>query len=73
MVIDGKKVRMVDLEHAGDIVALRKEKKLSQSQVAKYCGVSLQAYQRWEHSITKEIPEERFNKLKHVLAYGIEA
>lgn len=73
MIINGEKVRMVDLAYAGNIRELRKNKKLSQADIAKYCEVSIQAYQRWENGLTREIPEERFNKLKHVLTYGIEA
>lgn len=73
MIINGEKARMVDLAYIGNIREKRKEKGLTQQQVAMYCGVSLQAYQRWENGLTREIPEVRFNKLKHVLNYGLEA
>lgn len=73
VIINGSKVQMADIRAAGNIRQKRKDLGLTQAQVAMYCGVSLQAYQRWENNLTKEIPEERMNKLNHVLNHGLEA
>lgn len=67
MRINGEKVTMVELKDDFDIKGLRQMKLLSQVEVAKACGVSLQAYQRWENHLTKSIPEVRFNILKEML------
>lgn len=63
-----KKKKIVrDLTEIGNIKDLRKDAKLTQEKVAKHCGVSVVAYQRWEHGIGKYIEEEKFNKLKEIL------
>lgn len=67
MKINGETCKMVDLENIGNIKELRKAKKLSQENVARYCGVSLQAYQRWEREITRKIPEQRYHRLVEIL------
>lgn len=56
-----------NLSEMGDILTLRKEANLTQEKVAKHCGVSVQAYQRWEHGVGKYIDEFKFNKLKEIL------
>lgn len=56
-----------DLNEIGDIKSLRKNAKLTQEKVAKHCGVSVVAYQRWEHGIGKWIEESKFDKLKEIL------
>lgn len=56
-----------NLTEIGDIKEMRKNAGLTQAVVAKYCGVSLQAYYRWEDGLTKSISEERFEKLKDIL------
>ncbi len=45
----------------------RESKGLSQISVAKDCGVSLAAYQRWENGATKFIKEWNYKKLKKIL------
>lgn len=59
-----------NLSEVGDIKNLRKKANLTQESVAKHCGVSLQAYQRWEHGVGKYIEESKFNKLKEILGVG---
>ncbi len=60
-------LKMVDVSEIGDIRELRENKGLTQCKVAKYCGVSIQAYYRWENGITKLIKTENFNKLCEIL------
>lgn len=67
LVSNKKKKVTRDLNEIGDIKDLRKDAKLTQEKVAKHCGVSVVAYQRWEHGIGKYIEEEKFNKLKEIL------
>ena len=47
---------------------LRKLKNLTQIDVAKYCGVSLMAYQLWERGAMKP-REENMNKLRELLGF----
>lgn len=56
-----------NLSELGDILNLRMKANLTQENVAKHCGVSLQAYQRWEHGVGKYIDESKFDKLKEIL------
>ena len=49
-----------------DIKKLRKDKNLTQIQVAVMCGVSLTAYQLWEKGVNTP-NEENMIKLKKVL------
>lgn len=64
-------VNRVSLDSLGDIKAKRKEKKISQVKIAKYCGVSLQAYQLWEGGLTKKVSKDNFDKLSYALENGI--
>lgn len=50
-----------------DIKQRRKEKGMSQTEIAKFCDVSIIAYQRWENGTTKKVRTTHFNKLKEVL------
>ncbi len=59
--------KMVDVSEIGDIRELRENKGLTQCKVAKHCGVSIQAYYRWENGITKLIKAENFSKLCEIL------
>lgn len=61
------KCNMVDISEIGNIKEIREDLGLTQCKVAKYCGVSLQAYYRWENGITKLIKEENFNRLCEIL------
>lgn len=58
---------MVDVSEIGNIKEIREDLGLTQCKVAKYCGVSLQAYYRWENGLTKMIKEENFNRLCKIL------
>lgn len=58
---------MVDVSEIGNIKEIREDLGLTQCKVAKYCGVSLQAYYRWENGLTKMIKEENFNRLCEIL------
>lgn len=59
-----------NLDDIGNIKEMREKNGLTQVDVALHCGVSLQAYYRWEAGITKSISEERFQKLKDILSSG---
>lgn len=63
-------VNMVDVSRIGNIRNIRESMGLTQGKVAKHCGVSLQAYYRWENGITKLIKAENFIRLCEIL--GIE-
>lgn len=58
---------MVDVSKLGDIRKIRDKMGLSQCAVAKHCGVSIQAYYRWENGLTKQIKEENYEKLCEIL------
>ncbi len=58
---------MVDISELGDIKEIRENLRLTQCKVAKYCGVSIQAYYRWENGLTKLIKAENFSKLCEIL------
>lgn len=63
----------VDLKELGiDIKETRINRNLSQVTVARYCGVSIQAYQRWENGLTKFVKKQHFEKLKEILCGDIE-
>lgn len=64
-----KSVLISLIDSGFDIKNKRLSLQLSQEQVAKYCGVSLQAYQRWERGITKYLRQENYEKLKEI--FGI--
>lgn len=61
---------MRSINEIGDIKEIREAKGLTQCKVAKHCGVSLQAYYRWENGITKLIKEDNFTKLCEILECG---
>lgn len=61
------RANMVDVSEIGNIKEIREKMGLTQCKVAKHCGVSLQAYYRWENGITKLIKEENFEKLCEIL------
>ncbi len=61
------KIEYVDISNLGNIKNIRLKKKLSKESVAKFCGVSVQAYHGWENGITKKIREENYEKLSEVL------
>ena len=63
-------VAMVDVSGIGNIREIRESMGLTQCKVAKHCGVSLQAYYRWENGITKLIKAENYSKLCEIL--GVE-
>jgi len=50
-----------------DFLKARKEKKLSQEEVARKAGISLYAYQLIERGSTKNPRSETLNKLKEIL------
>lgn len=58
---------MRSVNDIGDIREIRENLGLTQCKVAKYCGVSLQAYYRWENGLTKLIKEENYEKLCEIL------
>lgn len=60
-------LNMVDISGLGNIKELRESMGLTQCKVAKHCGVSLQAYYRWENGITKLIKADNFNRLCEIL------
>lgn len=62
---------MVDVSELGNIREIRESMGLTQCKVAKHCGVSLQAYYRWENGITKLIKEENFEKLCEILGVKV--
>lgn len=63
----------VDLKELGiDIKETRIKRDLSQVSVAKYCGVSSQAYQRWENGLTKFVKKQHFEKLKEILCGDVD-
>lgn len=62
-----EKFNMVDLSNIGDIREKREKIGLSQCKVAKHCGVSIQAYYRWENGLTKQIKDENYKKLCEIL------
>lgn len=55
---------MLDLEKLKE---LRLQKGLSQVKVAKACGVSINAYIKWEQGVGKPIPEN-YAKLEEILS-----
>lgn len=64
-----KKKEYKDLSALGfDIKQSREKKKISQPTAAKYCGVSVVAFSRWEAGVTKKIESDHFLKLKELLA-----
>lgn len=58
---------MVNVSDLGNIKEIREKMGLSQCKVAKHCGVSIQAYYRWEQGLTKQIKEENYEKLCEIL------
>lgn len=58
---------MVNVSDIGDIKEIRERMGLSQCKVAKHCGVSIQAFYRWEQGLTKQISKERYDKLCEIL------
>lgn len=50
-----------------DIKENRLKRGLSQPVVAKYCGVSCTALQRWENGSSKVMKREHYEKLKEIL------
>lgn len=55
------------LKDLGNIKELRTNAGLTQEKVAKHCGISLQAYHRWESGITKFAKQDNFYKLCEIL------
>lgn len=51
-----------------DLKTQRMTKGMSQSDVARYCNVSLPTYQRWENGTTKQVKNESYDRLKEVLS-----
>lgn len=54
---------MLNLENLRE---LREKKGLTQMEISKMCGVTLNAYVRWEHGCTKPAPENQA-KLEEIL------
>lgn len=50
-----------------NILDNRLKRGLSQTTVAKHCGVSCVAFQRWENGSSKFIKKEHYDKLKEIL------
>lgn len=63
---------MFNVSDLGDIREIREKAGLSQCKVAKHCGVSIQAYYRWENGFTKQIKEDRYEKLCEILKIKVE-
>lgn len=55
---------MLNLENLKE---LRMKKGYSQAKIAKECGVSLNAYIKWEQGVSKPI-EENYTKLEELLS-----
>lgn len=64
-------LNMVDVTEIGNIKEIRESLGLTQCKVAKHCGVSLQAYYRWENGITKLIKPENYEKLCEILGVKV--
>lgn len=65
--MDKVKEKLEDASQIENMLEKRKEAGLSQVAVAKYCGVSLQAYVRWENGTTKGIKKKHYDKLREIL------
>lgn len=59
--------KLRDITELGDIREKRKNAGLSQFDMAKSCGVSVTAYQRWEHGCTKMIRAEHYDRIVEAL------
>lgn len=60
---------MINIKELGfNIKEQRIEKQLTQADVARHCGVSVNAYQRWEDGTAKQIRDENYRKLEELLA-----
>lgn len=59
--------KLNDLRDFGDIRQMREDAKLTQRNVATYCGVSLQTFRTWEYGVTKNIKPEHYEKLTEIL------
>lgn len=57
----------VNIADLGDLREKRIAKGVSQMQAAVFCGVSVTAYQRWEHGVTKSLFRENYDKLVELL------
>lgn len=57
---------MITKKYDTKISRARKMKGLTQSQVAKYCGVSVNAFQNWERELSEPVPRHN-EKLKEII------